>query len=260
MINIRSEAEIEKLRTACLLAAQSMEAVRKIIKAGVSTFEMSGKAKDFIESHGGAAAFLGYHGFPGAICVSVNEEVVHGIPDKNRILEDGDIVKVDIGTYIGGFYGDMARTYPVGKVSGEAARLMKTTEESLYEGIRQAVRGNRTGDIGSAVQRYVEKRGYNVVRALVGHGIGRNLHEDPQIPNFGKSKEGALLKSGMALAIEPMVNAGTWNVKTLSDKWTVVTADGKLSAHYENSCVVRDGFPEILTLMNGEEEWQKTIQ
>ena len=260
MINIRSEAEIEILREACSLAAQSMEVVRKEIRAGVSTLEVSGKAKDFIESRGGEVAFLGYHGFPGAICVSVNEEVVHGIPDKSRILEDGDIVKVDIGTYIGGFYGDMARTYPVGKVSQEAARLMKTTEESLYEGIRQAVRGNHIGDIGSAIQRYVEKRGYNVVRALVGHGIGRNLHEDPQVPNFGKSKDGALLKSGMVLAIEPMVNAGTWKVKTLSDEWTVVTADGKLSAHYENTCVVRDGFPEILTLMNGEEKWQKTIQ
>lgn len=260
MINIRSEAEIEILREACSLAAQSMEVVRKEIRAGVSTLEVSGKAKDFIEAHGGEAAFLGYHGFPGAICVSVNEEVVHGIPDKGRILEDGDIVKVDIGTYVGGFYGDMARTYPVGIVSQEAARIMKTTEESLYEGIRQAVRGNHIGDISSAVQLYVEKRGYNVVRALVGHGIGRNLHEDPQVPNFGKSKDGALLKSGMVLAIEPMVNAGTWKVKTLSDEWTVVTADGKLSAHYENTCVVRDGFPEILTLMNGEEVWRKTIQ
>jgi len=260
MIHIRSESEIEKIREACALAARTMEVVREEISPGVSTRRLSDRAHDFIRSQGGRAAFLGYHGFPGAICVSVNDEVVHGIPDENRILEEGDIVKIDIGTYIGGFFGDMARTYPVGEVSDEALRLMRATEESLYEGIGRAVANNRVGDIGAAVQEYVEARGYNVVRALVGHGIGRNLHEEPQVPNFGRPHEGRLLRSGMVLAIEPMVNAGTWEVRTLDDQWTVVTADGKLSAHFENTCVVRDRVPEILTLMDGEQVWQKTIQ
>jgi len=260
MIHIRSESEIEKIREACTLAARTMEVVKEEISPGVSTRRLSDRAHDFIRSRGGRAAFLGYQGFPGAICVSVNDEVVHGIPDENRVLEEGDIVKIDIGTYIGGFYGDMARTYPVGEVSDEASRLMRATEESLYEGISRAVANNRVGDIGAAVQEYVEARGYSVVRALVGHGIGRNLHEEPQVPNFGRPHEGRLLKSGMVLAIEPMVNAGTWEVRTLDDRWTVVTADGELSAHFENTCVVRDRVPEILTLMDGEQIWQKTIQ
>jgi len=260
MIHYRSENEIANIRTACRLAAQSMEAARDSIRPGISTLEISEVARNFIESHGGTAAFLGYQGFPGAICVSVNDEVVHGIPAAHRKLEGGDIVKLDLGTYVDGFYGDMARTYAVGDVSEEASRLIKTTEESLYEGIESAFAGNHIGDIGHTVQSYVEKRDYGVVRVLVGHGIGRNLHEDPQVPNFGQQGTGPLLKTGMVLAIEPMVNEGTWNVKTLSDEWTVVTADGKLSAHFENTCVIRDGFPEILTLMNGEEIWQKTIQ
>jgi methionyl aminopeptidase len=241
------------------MAAQTMEVVRDEIKPGVTTLSVSEKAREFIEANGGKAAFLGYKGFPGAICVSINEEIVHGIPGS-RVLRHGDIVKIDIGTYIGGFYGDMARTYPVGEVSEEAAQLIDSTEQALYEGISQAVSGNHLEDIGSAVQCYVEQRGYNVVRDLVGHGIGRNLHEDPQVPNFGISGKGPLLKEGMVLAIEPMVNSGTWEVTTLSDRWTVVTSDGKLSSHFENTCIIRDRFPEILTLMNGEEVWQKTIQ
>jgi len=248
------------LREAGALAAKTMAVARDEIKSGVSTLTISEIAKEYIESHGGKAAFLGYNGYPGAICVSVNDEVVHGIPKPDRILKDGDIVKLDIGTIVDGFYGDMARTYPVGVVSDTARRLMTVTEESLYEGIGKAVDGNRIGDIGSAVQQYVEERGYGVVRALVGHGIGRHLHEEPQVPNFGRPEQGARLKSGMALAIEPMVNAGTWDVRTLSDDWTVVTADGSLSAHYENTCIIRDGYPEILTLMDGETAWQKTIQ
>jgi len=169
-------------------------------------------------------------------------------------------VKFDIGTYIHGFYGDMARTYPVGKISEETNKLITTTENALYKGLKVAVSGKHVGDIGHSVQSYVETKGYSVVRALVGHGIGRNLHEEPQIPNFGKPGKGATLKNGMVLAVEPMINAGTMDVKTLDDNWTVVTSDGKLSSHYENTCVVRDSFPEILTLMNGEEKWQKTIQ
>ncbi|MBT4483989.1 MAG: type I methionyl aminopeptidase [Candidatus Latescibacteria bacterium] len=259
MIHIRSEYEIEKIRSACRLASHTMENVRDVIKPGITTLSISEKAKDFIESNGGEAAFLGYNGFPGAICVSVNEEVVHGIPGT-RILEEGDVVKIDLGTYLGGFYGDMARTYPVGKISEETAQLMVATEQSLYEGIKQAVSENHTGDIGYAVQHFIEHRNYSVVRMLVGHGIGRNLHEEPQVPNFGKPGTGSLLKNGIALAIEPMVNAGTHKVNTLSDEWTVVTDDGKLSTHFENTCIVRDGTPEILTLMEGEEIWQKKIQ
>ncbi len=259
MINIRSDGEINKIRFTCRIAAEAMEIARDMIEPGITTLEISDRVKSFIESRGAKAAFLGYNGFPGAICTSVNEEVVHGIPSK-RVLQEGDIIKIDIGTYIHGFYGDMARTFPVGEISLEALELMKTTEQSLYEGIGQAFFRNRVGDIGHAVQEYVERKGYNVVRVLVGHGIGRNLWEEPQIPNYGKSGTGAILKSGMVLAIEPMINMGTFEVKTLEDKWTVVTADGNLSAHFENTCVVRDSFPEILTLLTGEENWQKKIQ
>ncbi len=248
------------MRVACRLAADAMAVIRDSIVPGASTLSLARKAQEHIESHGGTPAFLGYHGYPGAICVSLNDEVVHGIPDGGRILREGDIVKLDVGTIVDGFYGDMARSYPVGTVSEEAERLMRQTERALYTGIGMAVSGNRIGDIGHAVQKYVESRGYNVVRALVGHGIGRNLHEEPQVPNFGKAGSGPLLKNGMALAIEPMVNTGTWRVRTLDDDWTVVTEDGGLSAHFENTCIVRDGEPEILTIMNGEEEWQKTTR
>ncbi len=260
MINIRSESEIENLRKACSLTARTMEKVRDAIAPGVTTYDLDQIARDYIESKGGKAAFLGYSGFPGAICASVNEEVVHGIPSQKRVLKEGDIIKIDLGAYQYGFYGDMARSYAVGDVSEEARALMKATEESLYLGIKNAVAGNRIGDIGSAVQTYTEERGYGVVRALVGHGIGRNLHEEPQVPNFGRPGSGPKLKSGMVLAIEPMINAGTWKVKTLADDWTVVSADGSLSAHFENTCVVRDGTAEILTLLDGEQEWEKTIQ
>ncbi|MDP2984765.1 MAG: type I methionyl aminopeptidase [Candidatus Latescibacter sp.] len=260
MIHIRSEREIEKLRSVCRLAAETMEIVRDEVRAGTTTLHISEKARKFIESHGAQAAFLGYNGFPGAICVSVNDEVVHGIPGE-RVLEESDIVKIDLGAYKDGFYGDMARVYPVGGISKEATYLIETTSRAFFEGAGKAVPGNHIGDIGGAVQNLVEALGYSVVRALVGHGIGRRLHEEPQIPNFTTPRNpGALLKAGMVLAIEPMVNAGTWEVETLEDNWTVVTADGKLSAHYENTCVVRDGFPEILTLMNGEEIWPKTKQ
>lgn len=259
MIHIRSKSEIKKIRFACRLAAESMEIARDEVKSGITTLEISEKVRGFIEKNGAKAAFLGYNGFPGAICVSLNEEVVHGIPG-DRTLENGDIVKIDIGTYFDGFYGDMARTFPVGTVTREAGKLISVTETSFYKGMEKTIPGNYIGDIGFSVQRYVEKRGYSVVRSLVGHGIGRNLHEDPQIPNFGRPGEGPLLKNGMVFAVEPMVNAGTWKVTTLDDNWTVVTADGRLSAHFENTCIVRNGFPEILTLMNGEESWQKTIQ
>jgi methionyl aminopeptidase len=252
MIYIRSEKEIEKLRSVCRLAAETMEIIRDEVRAGTTTLHISEKARQYIESHGARAAFLGYNGFPGAICVSVNDEVVHGIPGK-RVLQEGDLVKIDLGTYQDGFYGDMARSYPVGRASDETVDLIETTSRAFFEGVAQAIQGNHVGDIGSAVQNLVESKGYSVVRALVGHGIGRRLHEDPQIPNFAIPRnKGALLKAGMVLAIEPMVNAGTYEVETLEDDWTVVTEDGKLSAHYENTCVVHEGFPEILTHMSGE--------
>jgi methionyl aminopeptidase len=259
MINIRSKEEIKKLRIAGKITAEAMEVARDGIKPGITTLEISENVRRFIESKGAKAAFLGYNGYPGAICVSVNEEVVHGIPG-GRILKDGDIVKLDVGTYVHGYYGDMARTYPVGSISGEAEALMTATEEALYLGIKAAVPGNHVGDIGHAVQSYVEAKGYSVVRALVGHGIGSNLHEEPQVPNFGQPGSGSELKSGMVIAIEPMVNAGKLEVSTLEDDWTVVTNDDELSSHFENTCVICDGQPEILTLMNGEEKWQKTIQ
>ena len=259
MIVVRSEEEIQKIRTACTIAGEAMGHARDMIEPGVKTFGISEKTRVFIESQGAKAAFLGYHGFPGAICISVNDEVVHGIPG-NRVLKEGDIIKLDIGTYVNGFYGDMARTYPVGKISKKTSSLIMTTEKAMYEGIKQAVHGNRVGDISSAIQRHVEERGYSVVRALVGHGIGRHLHEEPQVPNYGRPGDGPLLKEGMILAIEPMINEGTWEVETLDNQWTVVTTDGSLSAHFENTCVVRDGVPEILTLMDGENEWQKTTQ
>jgi len=252
MIHIRSEREIEKLRSVCRLAAETMEIIRDDVRAGTTALQISEKARQYIESHGARAAFLGYNGFPGAICVSVNDEVVHGIPGK-RVLQEGDIIKIDLGTYHDGFYGDMARSFPVGTVTKEAADLIETTRCAFFEGAAKAVPGNHIGDIGGAVQNLVEAHGYSVVRALVGHGIGRRLHEEPQIPNFTIPRnQGALLKAGMVLAIEPMVNAGTFEVETMEDNWTVVTEDGKLSAHYENTCVVREGFPEILTLMSGE--------
>lgn len=259
MIYIRSEDDIAKIRSVCRLAVAAMEVARDMTRTGITTRTVSEKVRDFIEAGGAKAAFLGYRGFPGAICISINEEVVHGIPGE-RMIEDGDVVKIDLGTYKNGFYGDMARSFAVGAVSAEAEALLRTTEESLYRGLAAAVTGNHVGDIGQAIQSYVEARGYGVVRALVGHGIGRQLHEEPQVPNFGRTREGARLKERMVLAIEPMINMGTWEVETLEDDWTVVTADGKLSAHFENTCIVRDGSPEILTLMNGEERWQRKIQ
>lgn len=236
-----------------------MEIARDEIKPGVTTHKIASKAREYIEKQGAKPAFLGYNGFPGAICISINEEVVHGIPG-DRVLKDGDLVKLDIGTYKDGFYGDMARSYPVGKISEEAEALTNTARESFYEGISRAVSGNHIGDIGYAVQHYVEQRGYGVVRALVGHGIGRHLHEDPQVPNFGVKGTGPKLRKGMILAIEPMVNMGDWEVEVLQDNWTMVTIDGKISAHYENTCVIRDGCAEILTLMRGEDQWQRTTQ
>ena len=251
MIAIRTEDDLTVIRSVCRLAAEAMEIGKKEIQPGVTTRHISDKVREFIEGNGARAAFLGYNGYPGAICVSVNEEVVHGIPG-DRVLVGGDLVKLDIGTYKDGFYGDMARSYPVGEISPEAEALAKAAQRAFFEGINNALAGNCVGDIGYAIQHYVEKLDYGVVRALVGHGIGRNLHEDPQVPNYGKRGTGPKLRSGMVLAIEPMITMKRWEVNILSDDWTVVTADGELSAHYENTCIIRDETPEILTLMDGE--------
>lgn len=234
------------MRDAGRIVAATHEELAKAVKPGVTTKELDRIAEDFILRNGGKPAFKGYHGFPASICASVNEQVVHGIPGL-RNLENGDIISIDIGAVINGFFGDSAVTLPVGDVRTEALNLLKITEKSLYQGIEQACSGNRLTDISNAVQTFVEANGYSVVRDYVGHGIGSHMHEEPQVPNFGKPGRGPRLKPGMTLAIEPMVNIGTHEVMTLTDNWTVVTKDKSLSAHFEHTIVVTEGNPEILT-------------
>jgi methionyl aminopeptidase len=246
MIILKSEREINYLRDAGRIVAETHVEVKKAVKPGVSTLDLDRIAEEYIKSRGAIPAFKGYHGFTGNICSSVNEEVVHGIPGLRK-LKTGDNVSIDIGAVINGYNGDAAITVPVGEVDAEVQRLLDVTEESLYNGIEQAVIGNRLSDISHAVQSHVESHGFGVVRDYVGHGIGRSMHEDPQVPNYGSPGRGPRLKSGMTLAIEPMVNLGTYEVKTLDDGWTVVTLDGKPSAHFEHSIAITDGKPEILT-------------
>ena len=253
MIILKNDRDLEAMRPAGAVAAAVLEDVAAWVKPGVTTKEIDRLAEEMIRGNGGEPAFLGYQGFTGSVCSSVNEEVVHGIPG-GRILRDGDLLKIDIGSLVDGWFSDMACTVPVGTVSDEAMRLVTTTEESLRVGIAQVRAGAHISDIGHAVQSFVEARGYSVVRALVGHGIGNKLHEEPAVPNFGRAGTGVVLKPGMVLAIEPMVNQGTWEVKTKSDGWTVVTADGKLSAHFEHTvAVLPDGF-EVLTA-SGEDAY-----
>ncbi len=228
------------------IVAETFEAVREGIIAGVSTEELDRLAYDLILKKGGEPAFKGYRGYPASTCISINEQVVHGIP-SGRKLRQGDIVSVDLGVKYRGFYGDAAVTYAVGDASPSARLLMRTTEEALWQGIAQAVEGKRVSDIGHAIQRHAEAKGFSMVRSFVGHGIGRSLHEEPQVPNFGPPGKGPRLMKGMALAIEPMVNAGGWQVRVLEDGWTAVTADGSLSAHYEHTVVVTGAEPLVLT-------------
>ena len=246
MIIFKSEREIELMRRAGKIVAIALDEVQKALQPGITTAELDEIARDAIIREGAVPAFKGLYGFPGNICLSVNSEVVHGIPGRHK-LKEGDIVSADIGALIDGYNGDAARTFPVGKVSDEVMDLVRITEESLYEGIKNAVPGNRLGAISNAVQVHAEKAGYGVVRDYVGHGIGRNMHEEPQIPNFGPADKGPVLKAGMVLAIEPMINLGTWKVKTLGDNWTVVTLDGKPSAHFEHTVAIGENGPEILT-------------
>ena len=247
MVIIKNSEQLMLMRRAGKITAEALLVARDAIKPGVSTKDVDIKIKRFIEKCGAVPSFLGYNGFPGSACISLNKEVIHGIPSKNVIIREGDIVKVDVGARYRGYNGDSARTFPVGKVSDEALRLISVTEESFYEAMKVAKNGNRVGDIGAAIENYVISNGFSVVREFVGHGVGAELHEDPQVPNYGTAGRGARLYSGMTLAIEPMVNAGTERVKVLKDGWTVETLDGALSAHYENSIAITDGDPIILT-------------
>lgn len=246
MLILRKPEEIEKIRVSNVMVAQTLEALKEKIVAGITTLELDRYAEELARKEGARPAFKGYRGYPFSLCVSVNEEVVHGLPSQ-RVLKNGDLVSLDFGIYYKGYYGDAARTFAVGEIGTEACRLMRVTEESLYLGIEEARVGNRLGDISAAVQDHVEKAGFSVVRDFVGHGIGRNLHEDPQIPNYGRKGRGVALKAGMVLAIEPMVNAGTYRVAVLEDGWTVVTEDGQLSAHFEHSIAITENGPRILS-------------
>ncbi len=247
MIKIKSPQEIDAMRAAGNITAQTFQRLQEEIKPGITTYELDLIATRFIEKNNASCSFLNYSGYPAHICTSVNDQVVHGIPSKHVVLKEGDIVSIDIGVCYKGYHGDSAKTFPVGKISDEAERLIRVTRESFYEGLQKACAGNRVQDIGASVQAHAEKNGYSVVRSLIGHGVGSALHEDPEVPNFGTPGRGARLIPGMTLAIEPMVNMGAYHVKTLADGWTVVTADGSLSAHYEHSVLIQDGEAEILT-------------
>ncbi len=252
MIRIKSTSELELMRAAGRVTALARKAAADAVRPGVTTGEIDRIVRHTIEKFGAKPSFLGYGGFPGSACISVNDEVIHGIPSDRRVLKEGDIVKVDVGAFLNGFHGDCACTVPCGEISEEAARLIEVTRQSFYEGIRFAREGKRVSDISHAVQAYCEERGFSVVRDYVGHGVGSELHESPEVPNFGRPGHGIRLQKGMTLAIEPMINAGVYAVKVLPDGWTVKTRDGKLSAHYENTIAITDGEPEILTAIDGE--------
>jgi len=246
LITVKSKQELAYMREAGRIVALTFAQIGKVIKPGVTTGELNRLAEDFILARGGRPAFKGLYGFPASICTSVNEEVVHGIPGLRK-LDNGDIISIDIGVEINGYYGDGAVTFAVGEIGEEAARLLRVTEEALYAGIAKARAGYRLSDISHAIQAYVESRGYSVVRDYVGHGIGRSMHEEPQVPNFGRPGRGPRLRAGMTLAIEPMINAGTHEVHVCADNWTVVTKDARLSAHFEHTVAITDGEAEILT-------------
>ncbi|MBV6425683.1 MAG: Methionine aminopeptidase 1 [Haliscomenobacter sp.] len=248
MVYYKTADEIELIRASCLLVCQSLAHAGSLIRPGVTTWELDQAAEQFIRDHGAEPGFKGYRGFPATLCISINEQVVHGIPSKDRVIQDGDLVSIDCGVLWNGFYGDAAYTFPVGNVSEKAMDLCRVTEESLYLGIEQAVAGNRLGDISFAIQEFVEKKHkYGIVRDLVGHGVGRQLHEKPEVPNYGKRGRGLKLQEGLVLAIEPMVNMGLKEVKTLKDGWTVISKDKLPSAHYEHTVGVRKGQADILS-------------
>ena len=250
MIAIKNERELTLMRKACRITAAARALAGEMVRPGVSTKQIDKAVHDFIVSQGAQPSFLGYHGFPGSICASVNNTVIHGIPG-GYILKEGDIVSIDVGAYYEGFHGDCAATFPCGAISTEAEKLINVTKQSFFEGIRFAKCGHRVSDISHAIQKHVESNGFSVVRTFVGHGVGAQLHEEPEVPNFGKPGRGPRLVPGMTIAVEPMVNAGVYDVRVLKDGWTTVTADGKLSAHYENTVLITDGEPEILTVTEG---------
>lgn len=247
MISLKSPREIEAMRRAGQLTAEARTLASKMIVPGITTREIDTAVRRFIESHGGKPSFLGYGGFKGSACISVNDEVIHGIPGPRK-LKEGDIVSIDVGAFVGGFHGDCAATYPCGQVSEQAQKLIEVTQQSFWEGMKMARQGFRVSDIGHAVQEYVEANGFSVVRDYVGHGVGAKLHEAPEVRNYGPAGHGPRLLPGMTLAVEPMVNVGDWRVKVLPDGWTVKTIDGSLAAHYENSILITEGDPEILTV------------
>lgn len=248
MIVLKTKRELDLMREACRISANALKEAGKAVQPGVSTQEIDDIVRKYIQEQGATPSFLGYGGFPASACISVNDVVIHGIPSKKQILKSGDIVSVDVGAFIDGFHGDNAYTFACGDISKEAQALLKATEESLYEGIKQAVAGNRVGDIGNAVQRYVEDRSYSVVRDFVGHGVGAKLHEDPSVPNYGTAGRGVRLLPGMTIAIEPMIVAGKHNVKVLDDDWTTVTVDGSLAAHFEHTVAITPNGPVIMTI------------
>ena len=250
MITIKNEHELESMRQACKITAAARALAGEMVRPGISTKAIDQAVHDFIVSQGAKPSFLNYGGFPASACISVNSTIVHGIP-SGYVLKEGDIVSVDVGAYFKGFHGDCAATYACGAISTEAQRLIDVTKQSFFEGIRFATRGHRVQDISHAIQTYVESNGFSVVRSFVGHGVGRQLHEDPEIPNYGNPGRGPRLVPGMTIAVEPMVNEGSYHCHVLKDGWTTVTADGKLAAHYENTLLITDGEPEILTVTEG---------
>ncbi len=247
MIVLKTSRELSLMREACRISAGALKVAGEAVRPGVSTWEIDRIAYEYIKSQGAEPNFLGLYGFPATACISINDEVIHGIPSKKRILKSGDIVSIDLGAKVHGYNGDNAATFAVGEISDEAKRLMDATRESLYEAIKFAVPGGKLGDISAAVQRYCEERGYGVVREYTGHGVGKELHEDPSVPNYGTAGRGVRLLPGMTLAIEPMINQGTARIKVLPDGWTVKTADGKLSAHFEHTVAITKDGPVILT-------------
>ncbi len=247
MIVLKTGRELALMREACVISAEALRAAGQAVEPGVSTAEIDRVVRQYIAKRGAEPAFLNYNGYPAAACISINDEVIHGIPSESRIIEQGDLVSIDLGAKLNGYVGDNAATYAAGDISPEAQRLSDTTRESLYEGIKVCVAGGRIGDIGAAISRYCEARGFSVVKEYTGHGIGAHLHEDPSVPNYGKPGRGARLLPGMTIAIEPMINLGSAGIKLMQDGWTVKTTDGKLSAHFEHTVAITADGPKILT-------------
>ena len=247
MIQLKNTAQIDLMRVAGRITGEALAVAEEMVRPGISTWDIDKAIRTHIEKSGAKPSFLGYGGFPGSACISINDEVIHGIPSKKRILQEGDIVKIDVGAFINGFHGDAARTFAVGKIAENAARLIEATKESFYRGVAHATVGARIGDIGAAVEACAKENGYSVVRRYVGHGVGHDLHESPEVPNFGTPGRGSRIYAGMVIAIEPMVNEGVCDVHEMPDGWTVKTADRKLSAHYENTVAITDEGPILLT-------------